>query len=481
MANPLLLALAIFPGALSVGAGYADPPSWDPMIMLNVSLDANNRLAVETTSTMVRLTPAPGSFDISSQTYDLSVASYDPSKSWAVLNGTAYSRVLGWYDQGTTGANGDNFYLTYATQLKGNFLWIEKTGGSPELRTYAVSEAGDPTGPYLPIFGTDGSSTKWRWDGFMDHNANAVALTNLAVSNQIFTATYRLFVGDASGQAVAGYGETTTTWTWQGPAIPYKPANAPLIIDNVPMQGSMLMPVISYHADDDRVTVDLSGINQVAQLTPLSLSHPDTGFNPADPWYDYLNPNRQGLAFSRRYGFEMDPNTDLLPGDRQIWLRKLAGPSELGIYRYSMSDPKTWTPVFGTEGSSNAVYWSGLMWHPAVTAPARTNTLSATFDAYLVDTGTALEVPGSHSGPFDLHWTVASDGRPQLSVALNATNGVVLSWPLASGNWTLVSAPEASSTVWMSVTNASVSEEGITTVILAPSATQRYFRLKSSP
>jgi hypothetical protein len=131
---------------------------------------------------------------------------------------------LGWYDEGTTGANGDNFYDTYARQLAGNFVWIEKTGGSPELKTYAVSETEDPYGPYTPIFGTDGSSNRWRWDGFMDHNVYAVPLAALAASNQVFTAAYRLYIGDAAGSPVSGYGATTTTWTWQGPAMPFKPS-----------------------------------------------------------------------------------------------------------------------------------------------------------------------------------------------------------------------------------------------------------------
>ena len=107
---------------------------------------------------------------------------FDPAQPYAVLNGTAYSRVLGWYDQGTTGANGDDFYATYAAQLNGtNYVWIEKTGGSPELKTYFINEdvTGDPGTPYTPIFGTDGSFTKWRWDGFMDHNAYAVDLKNI--------------------------------------------------------------------------------------------------------------------------------------------------------------------------------------------------------------------------------------------------------------------------------------------------------------
>ncbi len=205
------------------GADYADPPSWDPMLMLRVSFDANRNLVVESNSTIIRLQPAPGAYHPLTRTYDLARVSFDPAAAWSVLNGTAYSRVLGWYDEGTTGANGDNFYDTYAAELAGNYVWIEKMEGSAELKTYAVTEASDPTGPYTPIFGTEGSSTRWCWDGFMAHNAYAVPLTALVASNQIFTATYHLYVGDAAGNPVPGYGGATTTWTWQGPAIPFRP------------------------------------------------------------------------------------------------------------------------------------------------------------------------------------------------------------------------------------------------------------------
>jgi len=53
----------------------------------------------------------------------------------------------------------------------------------------------------------------------MDHNAYAVDLKYLNQSNQLFTATYHLYVGDANGNPVSGYGDTTTTWRWQGQAV----------------------------------------------------------------------------------------------------------------------------------------------------------------------------------------------------------------------------------------------------------------------
>jgi hypothetical protein len=141
------------------------------------------------------------------------------------------------------------------------------------------------------------------------------------------------------------------------------------------MQGGMLMPEVSYHADTDSVTVDLSQIGEIAQLTPLLVSNPANRFDPADPWYDSLDPSRQGLAFSRRYGFDIATGSDDLPLNRQLWIRKLSSSPNLGLYDYRPnSTPKQWTPIFGTAGSTNASPWSGNMWHVGAAAPPGTNT-----------------------------------------------------------------------------------------------------------
>lgn len=208
-------------------AAYSPPPSWDSMLMLNVTLNANNQLAVQTNPYAVPLIVAPGAYDPTNKFYDPTFVTFDPAQPYADLNGTAYSRVYGWYDQGTTGFNGDNFYDTYTNQLHGtNFVWIEKLAGSPELKTYFINEdvTGDPATPYTPIFGTDGSSPKWKWDGKMDHNAYAVNLRCLNTSNQLFSATYHLYIGDATGNTNHAFSSTTTTWRWRGPALPVIPS-----------------------------------------------------------------------------------------------------------------------------------------------------------------------------------------------------------------------------------------------------------------
>ena len=245
----------------------------------------------------------------------------------------------------------------------------------------------------------------------------------------------------------------------------------------VPMQGSMLMPVVWYHADTDTVTVNLSHILVTAQLTPLLVSNPKDSFSPDDPWFDSLDPSRQGLAFSRRYGFDMDTMSDYLPYDRELWIRKLSGSPDLGIYDYS-GTPKEWIPIFGTAGTSNATYWDGWMWHVGVTAPPGTNTYSATFEVYVVNSTTGQEVPGSGSGPSTLNWTEVPDGRPQLSISAPAPGQVQLTWPVTATNWTLVSASTLNASSWSVVTNAPKTLNNQFAVTLNAEESAQLFRLK---
>jgi hypothetical protein len=254
------------------------------------------------------------------------------------------------------------------------------------------------------------------------------------------------------------------------------------VLTNVPMQGGMLMPEVTYHADTDRATVDLSGIGLVAQLTPLLISHPRDSFDPADPWFEFVDPSRQGLAFSRRYGFDMNPNTDMLPENRELWIRKTAGSTNLAIYDYNAStSPKRWTPIFGTAGSSNAASWSGLMWHVGVTAPAGTNSYSTTFEVYVVNTATGREVPGSGSGPFVLQWTCVPDGRPELNITVQPAEGLLLTWPASATNWTLVCSSNLVSGPWVPADPQAVVFSGPSNVCFTCAAVQQFYRMERKP
>jgi hypothetical protein len=250
------------------------------------------------------------------------------------------------------------------------------------------------------------------------------------------------------------------------------------VLTVVPRQGGMLMPEVYYHADTDSVTVDLSGISVTAQLTPLLVSNPNDSFDPGDPWFAYLDPSQQGLAFSRRYGFDMDAMTDYLPDNRALWIRKLTASPELAFYDYN---DKTWNPIFGTAGTSNAVYWSGGMWHIGVTAPPRTNSYSATFEIYVVNTDTGEAVAGSSSGAFVLNWTDVPDGRPVLTIAPTAPNQFTVSWPTPTVNWDLLTATNLTSTNWIACSNAVQTQDTNSFITFSNATAQQFFRLRRNP
>jgi hypothetical protein len=247
-------------------------------------------------------------------------------------------------------------------------------------------------------------------------------------------------------------------------------------LTSVPMQGGMVMPMLAYHADHGQLRVTMPP--EVPQLTPLLVSNPSDHFDPADPWYDALDPSREGLAFSRRYGFVMDTATDPLPEGTGIVIRKVSGSPEAGFYRaHAMSLPHLWQPLFGTEGTTNTFAWSGSMFHPCVTAPPGTNAYSATFEAFLVTTNTGVAIPDSGTGTFVLNWTSVPDGRPTVDIAVR----MVIAWPADAVTWALEWADTVPSANWTPVTNAPVKVDGQPAVVLDGSASKKFFRMRRTP
>lgn len=212
---PLIAATVFTLGPTGAALAYDPPPSWMPMTMLPIKYDsANHRLTVADWHDQLSVAPV------------LTIrpsGTYDPAQPWGVLNATATSRRFGWYD-----GVADDFYASF-TLPAGASVWIEKINASPEIKSYQVLETDNPTGPYTPIFGTAGSSVKWRWDGKMDHNTYAVDLSDLTMPNQPFFATYTLYLGDSLGTALDGYESATTTWNWTGPATVPEPASLGLL------------------------------------------------------------------------------------------------------------------------------------------------------------------------------------------------------------------------------------------------------------
>ena len=229
----LLLTVAVCHGAVA----FSTPPNWLPMAMPGVTYNpTTNKLAagnlagasVLQTNTNASGGIAPG------------IASFDPASPISVLNGTAFSRRAGWWDPNEGDTAGlailDRVRSVYGSGAK---LWIDCLSKSAGLNTYlAVGYFGvnadssltvdyaNPTGvPYSPIFGTPGSSTKWQWDGVMDHNTYSVPFSHLSAQNQPFSAEYKLYIGDAAGNELlvdkngtpVASAAITTIWSWTGP------------------------------------------------------------------------------------------------------------------------------------------------------------------------------------------------------------------------------------------------------------------------
>lgn len=246
---PALAALVLLQA--TAARGYSMPPSWMPMTMLVVSLDASNHLQVVDQSTM----PAAGGGSFPASPVQLAIgttstgmpdlaatafAEYDPSKPWSVLQDKAFSRQLGWW-AGSGSAPADLEAAVEAAYGAGASIWIEVVAQSGGLESYlAIGKYGvnadnttnvDPlANGYAPLFGTAGSSTRWQWDYQMDHNVYAVAAASL-VPGQLYSAQYKVYVGDAAGNELAAAlgASTLETWTWQAPAVVPEPGTCAML------------------------------------------------------------------------------------------------------------------------------------------------------------------------------------------------------------------------------------------------------------
>jgi hypothetical protein len=243
-------------------------------------------------------------------------------------------------------------------------------------------------------------------------------------------------------------------------------------LNAVPMQGGMVMPMISYHSQEGRLRVMLDPT--VPQLTPLALSNPGDGFQPGDPWFEALDPSGEGRSFSRRYGFVMDAMTEMLPGGTAIWLRMISSSPGLSVHRYSNSEPKAFEPIFGTAGTTNALHWNGMMFHPVFSAPPGTTAHTATFEAFLVDTATGQPVPDSSTGPMVFNWTNSGEARPELLIE----HRIVIPWPANATNYVLEGTASIPNVPWSVVTNQPVVIDGRSAVVIDKSDSRKFFRMK---
>jgi hypothetical protein len=229
----------------SVTTGYMNPPSWMPMAMLNVAFKPEtHELSVQE----LHSHPSFPGTTLPTLTY-VPAGSYDPATPWGILgSGVAISRQLGWDDNTALHGNGITVPGNLLNQVKAVYgptagIWIDCLSKSPGLESYFADgmfgvggtgngASGTPqvyTNPqtglpiiyennYQGIFGTGGSPSKWQWDGTMIHNVYAVSTPYLTEPNQLFSATYRVYIGDEAGNDLAPDEAVTTVWSWKGPA-----------------------------------------------------------------------------------------------------------------------------------------------------------------------------------------------------------------------------------------------------------------------
>lgn len=183
----------------SLGGDQESPMTGAGMKHAMINFDGSDisvHLGTETPTPILRELQAPNEFD--------------PTKPWSVLIDKAYNAQHGWLIDGIW------------SPPTGLAVWIEELSSSPELDVYQGGMYMNPmmidAQTFDPIFGTDGSSSTWKWEGMMAHNAYAVA-NPTTVS---YSATYRVYLGDAitgieplqSGSPV--YGSDTVTFNFIG-------------------------------------------------------------------------------------------------------------------------------------------------------------------------------------------------------------------------------------------------------------------------
>jgi len=130
--------------------------------------------------------------------------SYDGAAS--VLDGSYYSDQFGWLADG------------FIDLGEGEFMWIRRTASTTGLSVY---EGGmrpmRESHSYDPILGTAGSSDLWMWDGTMTHNWYSVDELGA------YQASYEIFIGDESGNAMGQYGSAGITLSFNAVPAPAAP------------------------------------------------------------------------------------------------------------------------------------------------------------------------------------------------------------------------------------------------------------------
>ncbi len=203
------------------------------------------------------------------------------------------------------------------------------------------------------------------------------------------------------------------------------------IIQTIPspmMQGGMIHMNVTF-LDQATGTFDVHVDAGTPELKPLTTWSAGNTFDPADPWFDELDPTQSARPFNSQYGFLVDAaNSDTLPAGKGIGIRMLSLTPGLQAYFYrGTSGSEDFTQVF--QPGDTDVLWNGVMWHPLFTATQLGNH-TAQFEVFLADTAPGDTVdyttafglePGYESKTFSVNFTAvpepASAGLAALGLA----------------------------------------------------------------
>ncbi len=338
---------------------------------------------------------------------------FDTRSNYAVLNGKAYNFQYAWNPGGTF------------TPPAGAEVWIECVNRSPELECY--DGPGNRMLPvprtYAPIFGTADSSAKWQWYRAMAHNSYAV----LNPTNPMITAQYHVYFGDAqtgSRDAYAQYNDATVTLTWQvDPVIVAKPARGGALDANAPMIHVDLF--YDYTNNQMQATLDTS--KGVPKLAPLPAGYIfDSRSN-----YAVLN----GKAYNFQYAWNPGGIFSPPPG-AEVWIECINRSPGLECYdgpgNKMLMTPRTYAPIFGTDGSSAKWQWYRAMAHNSYAIVNPTNRcVTADYRVYFGDavTGSRDAYAQYTDATVTLTWNVDLPGPPEFHFgAVEVTNGAPLRW-----------------------------------------------------
>jgi len=131
-------------------------------------------------------------------------------------------------------------------------------------------------------------------------------------------------------------------------------------------QGGMIHTMVTF-SDQPNDTFTVMPPPSAPELKPLAQWAPGDTFEPADPWFNALDPSQDGLAFGSRTGILIDAGaSDPLPAGKSLGIRVTSIDTGLTGYFASTAGDGTFNPVLTQPG--DAVLWSGNMWHPVFTA-----------------------------------------------------------------------------------------------------------------